>query len=345
MREQPAMLLTRLRDLLRYPTPYESEHRSDPLFAVPAGRVPLLASPAQLKSSNIGCLLWLGGILLVVWPVGLWFGQAPPPTHPGYLRMLVYSTVTVWLLGFVGDVICAVLAANSLRDLKDSDQFDLIRLSAVTPLRLSIASYHVALLRTWIVMWVMLIFRWANLILWALLIALFPFFYINPSIPDLSAYEFLYGLLCVLVVYITLGYVFIREPYWRWRIMVAIGMQQAVRYSSQPAAVFWSVVVVIGFWIIRIFVGISIAAFFMVFIGFSIGSLGFLLLEFMSVNGLFTAVAVSAFLLVTFVSVTFVSATFAWAYRSLVLDRTDPYEIGVTEKLHVKLKSLLEPED
>ncbi|MEM6529659.1 MAG: hypothetical protein AAF653_15275, partial [Chloroflexota bacterium] len=62
--------------------------------------------------------------------------------------------------------------------------------------------------------------------------------------------------------------------------------------------------------------------------------------EFMRANGLYAAVAVSNLLLVVFLS-----ATFAWFYRVLLLDRTDPYEIGVTEKLHVKLKSLLEPED
>ncbi|MEL6150010.1 MAG: hypothetical protein AAFR56_10345 [Chloroflexota bacterium] len=332
-KESFSALFARIRDLFRYPTPYEGEHIHDPMFLHLTGAVPAVATPQKMRGFNRRYVLWYGGIctILISLIVSV---PSTPLTIADLPAVLVLPTALLFVGGFLFDVYAATESVNGFYAFRRSATFAYMRVIPLAPIRLAHAQYRLLLLRTWQGLWILLITRWVVVIGWGV--------WMMSSLIRSSATTgyVLSEVFYLLPVYVALGYVFIREPYWRWRIMVAIGMQQAVRYSSQPAAVFWSVAVVGGFWVMRFFVGISTGIFFLALGIFSVGSIGVILRELMRANGLYTAVAVSNFLLIVFFL-----ATFAWAYRLLLLDGTDPYEIGVTEKLHVKLKSLLDRED
>ena len=146
-------------------------------------------------------------------------------------------------IGFfiIADIVTLFFTVNTLRHpLKDRASYDLLHISLLDPMRLTNMRFKLAELRAWRVISVL---WWMRFFSWLYIICIMGYFILN-SMWDGSLYaDDSFGY--VLVLLLTYGMVYtamlLLEPFWRVKMLVALGGSLAVRFRNGLLA--WLMVV------------------------------------------------------------------------------------------------------
>ncbi|MEM6281631.1 MAG: hypothetical protein AAF787_05530 [Chloroflexota bacterium] len=327
------MWTERLLLLFRFPTPYDGDHIHDPLFKYEARQAAMVGSPAALQKFNRQFLLLLGGGSLVLLPLFLYLVAPPIFDYTDFVPMLILVSLIAWALGLLFDELHMYFAANSMVTLKTNGSLDFIRATPLSPQRLLVIRYQIALLHTWRVFWVSVIVRYVLMLLWLPLVA-YSIFMAARRLP-LEPLTAVFWLTAIIVGYAGVSYIAIREPLWRWRIMTSIGLRAAIEHSAQGAVIVKAVLYQVGFALVR-YVLISLGAY-GVFIGATmLYALGIWMTEAMFVvnAGLFSVIFI--------VPLTVVGVLLpVWIYRFVVVLNRDWHSGSMDSIRHIRINELL----
>lgn len=276
--------------MLRNRLPFAVVHPQNPLFKAEIRQVQVAQSPSQLK---VKTLRWMGITLIVL--LGLWVASVYSALQRSnglnsayYYRYEVVDAsnqILVWLFfislgaNLLLDMRCMVSGLGSISGEISSGRWDLLRLTLLPEEYMVDAKYALAQLRSW---------RWMTLIVAArftLAVLLLLHVFVVPILAYDRPFDFgLSGFLSPTALYILSGVavlimVFVIEPFWRMRALVALSLAISVRVHSVLSAFLTAFAVIVLIWIVQILI---IAAFVWFTISISIAALACSLLIFLT---------------------------------------------------------------
>ncbi|MEL7234458.1 MAG: hypothetical protein AAGK74_08180 [Chloroflexota bacterium] len=331
------MWTERLLLLFRFPSPYDGDHANDPLFKYEARQAAMVGSPEALRKFNRQFSLSLGGGLIVLLPLLLLLVAPPIYDYTDFVPLFILVTIIVWAISFLFDGLHMYFAANSMVTLKTNGSLPFIRATPLSPQRLLIVRYQIALLNTWRVFWVSVIIRYVLVLMWLPLVV-YSVFTAARRLP-LEPLTAVYWLTAIIVGYAGGSYVAIREPLWRWRIMASIGLRAAIEHPAQGAVIVKAVLYQVGFGLVR-YVLISLGAY-----GVIIGVTVLYAIGIWIADALF-AINAGLFSVIFIVPLTAAGVLLpAWIYRFVIVLNRDWHSSSEDALRYIRMDGLLDRDE
>lgn len=236
--------------LFHYDTPYDHPEAAHPLFAVAARRVRWVNSPDALRGYQrraawgvSAVVLGVGALLTVLF----WLGDMRLVSAM-FTSLLILIGASV-VIGLLVDFFCVLYGMNSVSSLDDADMSDFLRVTAVNPLTLMAARLRLARLYAWRAFILLALMRMTLLAMLAgaVVVGLLAL----STDADWHIDELLLAVGAALGGMVTITVFLLREPYWRYHAMTAIGVQQAAEHLNPFRRAVFVVLAVIGFWMLQ----------------------------------------------------------------------------------------------
>lgn len=241
-----------LSDLFSIPTPYQGDlPPNDPLFAVYARHVRGVDSPEALRRYTLRAVRLTAGTLFAfaaLFAAYSWWGSTFSNFTRAMTIALLLTTAALIGIGFILDFFCILYGISGLRRLQNPATLDLLRLATIKLHQVVLAQYQVGMLYAWRLVVFMLAARMVVVIGWVLLVGTV----ILSELPSSSrAYDKGAMLGFALSLTLSLSYFFVYETFWRYRVMTAIGIRQAAQHRNNLSVWSWTLLSVIGFWMLQ----------------------------------------------------------------------------------------------
>jgi hypothetical protein len=168
--------------------------------------------------------------------------------HEALFASLLALTGVSMVIGLGVDFFCLLYGVNSMAALHDRGMTDFLRVTTVDPLLLVTARVRLARLYAWRMFFVLAAVRCVLLAILAVA-AVVALAAVIGTRYDARGTAFLLG---AALGGMTSATVFmLREPYWRYHAMTAIGVQQAAEHPNPFSRFVWTVLAVVGFWVVQ----------------------------------------------------------------------------------------------
>lgn len=233
-------------------TPY-SRLSSNPLFDVEVRHLQHGSSDQSMTNANLSCGLVVFALSLLLWLL-LVLSNSPSIRSTAGIEFAFILGGLSLLASFVLDFSSVSNAFISTSGDLTSGQWELLRLTMITPKQIVTARHGLAQVRTW---------RWLTVIvatrIAVALMFILSFLLLLPQhvrMLPLATFDIVSTFIAQLVI-VSAALFFVAEPFWRMRTFTALGVAASVRARQQFSSILISLGVIGLFWLAQ---GIVISA-------------------------------------------------------------------------------------